>query len=231
MNIFKNNEQVFKLNVKQKANGLELLKNLEDESIDEFFFDPQYRGVLDKLSYGNEGVSRGKARSELPQMDSQTIREFLKEITRTLKGSCYLFLWVDKFHLVEGIKPWFAELPNMQCVDLITWEKARIGMGYRTRRKSEYLCVIQKKPILAKVTWTDHSIPDVWSEKVERVHAHSKPIELQTALIKATTKEGAIVCDPASGGYSVLKACQACKRNFIGCDLVYGEEEQGVGEE
>lgn len=224
MNVFKTEQQIFKLNARQKANGLDLLEQIQDGSIDEFFFDPQYRGVLDKLSYGNEGVSRGKARADLPQMTDLIIKKFLKEIERTLKDSGYLFLWVDKFQLVEGIKPWIADLTKLQCVDLITWDKARIGMGYRTRRKSEYLCVIQKKPILAKVTWTDHSIPDVWSEKVERVHAHSKPIDLQTALIRATTKEGDVICDPASGGYSVFKACQRCNRNFIGCDLVYGEE-------
>ena len=32
------------------------------------FLDPQYRGVLDHLAYGNEGVRRGAARAALPQM-------------------------------------------------------------------------------------------------------------------------------------------------------------------
>jgi len=32
-----------------------------------------------------------------------------------------------------------------------------------------------------------------------------------------------LICDPASGSYSVLAACQAAGVNFIGCDLVYGE--------
>ena len=35
--------------------GLELLKQIEDSSIALCFFDPQYRGVLDKMKYGNEG--------------------------------------------------------------------------------------------------------------------------------------------------------------------------------
>ena len=56
-----------------------------------------------------------------------------------------------------------------------------------------------------------------------KVHPHSKPIELQTALIKATTNENDVVLDPASGGYSVFQACKNCSRNFIGCDIELGE--------
>ncbi|EAJ3409394.1 site-specific DNA-methyltransferase, partial [Campylobacter coli] len=56
------------INKKNKMNGLKLLKLIDKESIKVVFFDPQYRGVLDKLSYGNEGKSRGKERSALPQM-------------------------------------------------------------------------------------------------------------------------------------------------------------------
>ena len=190
------------------------------------FFDPQYRGVLDKLSYGNEGKQRGKARSSLPQMGADTIQEFFKAIYRVLAPSGYLFLWLDKFHLVEGVRDWFKELPDMQCVDLITWNKHRMGMGYRTRRKSEYLVVIQKKPVLAKATWTIHNIPDVWDEKVTKTHAHSKPVELQKQLILAVTEAGDYVCDPASGGYSVLEACRQTGRHFIGGDIATSEEEK-----
>ena len=140
-----------------------------------------------------------------------------------LVPSGYLFLWVDKFHLCEGIKGWLTHVPTLEMVDMITWDKMRIGMGYRTRRKAEYLMVLQKAPRLAKATWTLHNIPDVWSEKVEKVHAHSKPIQLQKQLILATTEPGDLVCDPAAGGYSVLEACRQAGRTFIGGDMVYGE--------
>lgn len=212
----------FKVNHQNKCDGRELLGDIEDACIKAVFFDPQYRGVLDKLSYGNEGEQRGKARCDLEQMDTDTIIEFLHSIHRILVPSGYLFLWVDKFHLVEGVQEWFKELPDMQCVDLITWNKQKMGMGYRTRRKCEYLIVIQKKPILAKSTWSLHNIPDVWDEKVRKVHPHSKPIELQKQLILAVTNEGDYVCDPASGGYSVFDACRQTKRNFIGGDIMYG---------
>ena len=211
------------INKTHNIDGIELLKQIQNGSLKVVFFDPQYRGILDKLSYGNEGKSRGKDRSDLPQMSEDIIKSFLKEIDRVLAPSGYLFLWVDKFHLVEGINPWLANL-NMNIVDLITWNKMKIGMGYRTRRKSEYLVVIQKLPKKAKSTWVLHNIPDVWDEKVVKTHTHSKPIELQKQLILATTNERDLVCDPASGGFSVFEACKLSNRNFIGTDLVLGTE-------
>jgi len=127
-------------------------------------------------------------------------------------------LWVDKFHLCQGVQGWIRET-DLNLVDLITWDKKKMGMGYRTRRQSEYLVVFQKSPVRAKGIWTSHSIPDVWGEKTEKRHPHSKPVELQKAIIEATTEEGDFVLDPAAGGYSVYEACKATNRIFIGGDI------------
>ena len=213
----------YKMNKKNLADGIDLLGDINDCSIAATFFDPQYRGVLDKLKYGNEGKQRGKARSNLAQMDEDTIKKFIVEINRVLQASGHLFLWVDKFHLCQGVLDWF-ENTDLNLVDMIVWDKGRIGMGYRTRRKSEYLIVAQKNPVKAKACWTDHAIPDVWEEKVVKIHPHSKPIELQRRLIAATTAEGDVVLDPAAGGFSLFEACQTLGRDFIGGDIEYGED-------
>ena len=73
-------------NTRQQMDGLDLLGELSDETIPAAFFDPQYRGVLDYLSYGNEGVSRGGARSSLVQM-TDIIPDFISEMTRVLLPS------------------------------------------------------------------------------------------------------------------------------------------------
>ena len=213
----------FSMNAKNHADGLVLISDIKDSCISAVFFDPQYRGILDKLKYGNEGKLRGKSRSSLPQMDETIIIRFINGINRVLKDSGHLFLWVDKFHLCQGVLDWFHDT-NLHLVDMIVWDKGKIGMGYRTRRKSEYLIIFQKSPVKAKSCWTDHTIPDVWEEKTEKIHPHSKPIELQKRLIAATTSEGDVILDPAAGGFSVLTACEETGRNFIGSDLVYGED-------
>ena len=198
------------INTKLTIDGLELLQSLGDCSVDLCFFDPQYRGVLDKMHYGNEG-DRQKGRSVLVQMSEATIIHFIQEISRVLKPSCYLMLWIDKFHLCEGVRPWL-DSTLLQIVDLITWDKMKMGMGYRTRKQSEYLLIVQKKPIRAKGTWKLHNIRDVHSEKISqnelKAHPHSKPKALQKILIESCTNIGDLVCDPAAGSFSVLGCCK-----------------------
>lgn len=52
-------ETVYLPNFKNKADGLALMGILPDATIKTAFFDPQYRGVLDALNYGNEGKGQG----------------------------------------------------------------------------------------------------------------------------------------------------------------------------
>jgi site-specific DNA-methyltransferase (adenine-specific) len=216
------------INKKNCMDGLELLGMLDNESVDACFVDFQYRGVLDAMAYGNEG-ERQKGRALLKQMTELDIIQFLQEIARVLKPSKYAFVWVDKFHLVEGSHlKWFEPINDPEKkivpVDMITWNKGAIGMGYRSRRKSEYLLVYQTLPNLAKATWIDHSIPDVWEERIPEprskvAHPHRKPIGLLEKLINATTKQGDLVLDPCSGSFVTLAACAYGGQNFIGCDI------------
>ena len=159
-------------------------------------------------------------------MDEFTIVSFINQIDRVLKPSGYLFLWIDKFHLCEGFKHWLNDT-DLSVVDLITWDKVNIGLGYRTRRRSEHCVIIQKKPIKAKETWSIHNIPDIWPEKITKSgtdHPHLKPLDMQEKLMLATTEPGDTVIDPASGGYSVFKIAKKNNRVFIGGDIEYGKD-------
>lgn len=202
-----------------KMDGLDFVARLPDEAVPLAFLDPQYRGVLDKLAYGNEGVRRGQRRAALRQMDEATIAAFIQGIDRVLTASGHLFLWLDKFHLCSGFSAWLSGT-RLEVVDMITWDKGRMGMGYRSRRQSEHLVVLQKAPRRARGVWTAHDIPDVWRERVERGrHTHRKPVDLQARLIAAVTVPGDVVIDPAAGSFSVLEACQQGGRRFLGCDI------------
>jgi site-specific DNA-methyltransferase (adenine-specific) len=207
----------FTLDERNQADGLDLLRTLEADSFPLCIFDPQYRGVLDRQRYGNEG-SRQQERSALPQMEERQIIFFITEINRVLMPSGHLLLWVDKYHLCNGVAHWFSST-QLSTVDLLVWNKKRIGMGYRTRRVSEYCLIMQKAPLRAKGVWRSHDIPDVWDEKIDAAFTHAKPINLQIKLIEALTNTRDIVLDPAAGSFSVLVACQRTNRRFLGCDI------------
>jgi site-specific DNA-methyltransferase (adenine-specific) len=184
------------------------------------FLDPQFRELLDKQGYGNEGKQRQKARAELPPMTIDYISACCGEIMRVLRPSGYLMRWIDKFGLCSGLHRKLVDEMGYERVELIAWDSLRIGMGHRARARGDYLLIFQKPPIKAKSTWRDHGIPDRWPEKVDRrIHPHIKPIGLITRLIAATTHPGDLIVDPAAGSFIVMHAVLALNREFVGCDI------------
>ncbi len=207
-------------NARLRMDGLHFLSLLPETSIPVAFFDPQYRGVLERLKYGNEGRTRGRRRLALAQMSEKVIGNFIGAIGRVLIPSGHLFLWVDKYHLCTGIANWFDHT-DLETVDLVTWDKGTLGMGYRTRRRAEYCVVLQKIPRRAKGVWKIHNIPDVFKERPfnKAEHPHSKPVELQGQLLRAVSHRGDFIVDPAAGSFSVMQAAINYDRNFLGCDV------------
>lgn len=212
------------------GDGLLLLAQLPAESASACFFDPQYRHIMEKMKYGNEGA-RQKERAQLPQMNDEIIVKFLKAITYAMKPGGYIFFWMDKFMLAEGVHLGLLKAANenrkkkglyyIHQVDMLTWKKGRIGMGRRTRRASEFCLILQTTPKSIR-TWTNKSIPDVWEERVPNwrsKHTHTKPLQLICELIESVTQPGDLIADPCAGSFTTLDACQVTDRNFIGCDL------------
>jgi site-specific DNA-methyltransferase (adenine-specific) len=153
---------------------------LPDSSSPLVHLDPQHRGVLDHLKFGNEGA-RQRGRAALPAMSQPYIEAACREIARVLRPSGYLMQWVDTYGLCEAHHLRIADA--LKSVDLIAWDSARLGMGKRSRRRGDYLLVLQRPPVHAR-TWKDHGIPNRWPEKVDRkLHPHIKPIGLVSRLI------------------------------------------------
>ena len=211
----------YRRNTVQRGDARGLLQSLPDGCTPLVFFDPQHRENLDKLKYGNEGA-RQKERCLLPAMSTDYIDGCCHEAARTLLPSGYLMLWQNAFGLVQGHHLRLADV--LQCVDLIAWDNQHLGMGYRSRRRGDYLIVLQRPPVKAKATWRDHAIPDRWAEKIDRkIHPHVKPIGLIRRLIGAVTEPGDLVVDPAAGSFVVMHAAVELGRGFIGCDIAVSE--------
>jgi site-specific DNA-methyltransferase (adenine-specific) len=203
--------------VAQRGDAIELLRSLPDCCTPLVFFDPQHREVLNKLKFGNEGA-RQKGRAALPAMTDAYIYEVCRESARVLTPGGYLMRWMDTFGLCEA---YHLRVADVRCVDLVAWDSLRMGMGYRTRRRGDYLIVLQKAPIKAK-TWADRGIPNRWPEKVDRkVHPHMKPAGLIARLIGAVTRPGYLVVDPAAGSFVVMRVAIEMGRQFVGCDKAY----------
>jgi site-specific DNA-methyltransferase (adenine-specific) len=207
-------------NIAQQGDALELLQWLPSRSVGVGFIDPQYRGVLNKMDYGNEGKRKQIERCALPQMEDAYIDRCLRELARVLVPSGYIFLWADTFNICEAHHLRVRDV--LPCVGLLAWDNERMGMGYRLRSRGNYLLILQKEPQLAKTTWRDHSLPNRWAEKVDRkLHPHIKPIGLIKRLIAATTEPGDVVIDPCAGSFAAMHAALELGRDFFGVDITY----------
>src|SRR5262249_8125332 len=115
-----NAREPFARNIAQQGDALDLLTSLPDACAAVAFFDPQHRGVTDKLKFGNEGA-RQRGRAGLPAMTEDYIDAICIEIARALGPSGYLMLWADTFCLVEAKH---LRIPRtlLQPVDLIAWD-------------------------------------------------------------------------------------------------------------
>lgn len=210
----------FALDTANKGNGITLLRTLPDNAVKTAFFDPQYPGGVKNWTTLRESKSViHKRRAELHQMSEATIARFFRELSRVVAPSGHVFLWVDNFHVRNGIGQWL-EGTEFETVDMITWHKNKMGLGHRSRSSAEFVIVLQKKPKRVKGCWSRRDIRSVWEEKVNaKSHTHAKPMELQKALIDATTQPGDLVLDPCAGSFSVMDAALETGRRFIGCDL------------
>ncbi|KAF1685864.1 hypothetical protein B1992_10335 [Pseudoxanthomonas broegbernensis] len=235
----------FQLDTANKGNGITLLRTLPENAVKTAFFDPQYPGgVKNWKKLRAKGNNIQKRRAELPQMSEAIIERFFRELARVIAPSGHVFLWVDNFHARTGISHWI-EGTDFEIVDKIVWAKGmttaengavggsgKMGLGSRARRSSEELFVLQKLPKRVEGCWTRKNIRDVWMEKVDtKAHVHAKPMELQKALIEATTQPGDLVLDPCAGSFSVMDAAHALDRRFIGCDLGGGKRRPVIATE
>lgn len=198
--------------------GLDLLANIEPGSVQTVFFDPQYTFTREKGSI--EYSNRTRPRFDLPQMDDEKIVDFCRGIFTVLQPRGHFFLWCNMLKLTNTTAPEPAINAGFQGVDMLTWDKVKMGMGFRFRRCCEYCLVFQKPPIRVKGYWHDNGFRDIWRERVKaHDHPHRKPVALIERLILATTKENDLVVDPAAGSFATLEACIATNRNFMGCDV------------
>jgi len=208
----------FSLNTKQSREALELLTNLESNSVSLVFLDPQYEPVRNVLSANYPLYC---------QSDYQILR-ILEQIERVLRPSSFCLLWVNKTLLGNDRIPlWLLKTPALKIVDFLVWHKKNtLGLGNWLRSNAEFCFLIQKFPQTGKV-FKNRSFGNVWEEAVlppnKRKHPHQKPRELIKALIEATTEKGDLIIDPCAGSFVVLEVCQELKRNFVGCDLTFKE--------
>ena len=126
-------------NSRIKMEGLKFLKQLPDACAATAFFDPQFRGVYDKMKYGNEDTSRNAVRCETPADDGRYHHRVRARNYRVCSLLPVTFSSGWTSFTCAATSRNGADGTKLSVVDMLTWDKGRIGLGYRTRPQKRIL--------------------------------------------------------------------------------------------
>lgn len=196
--------------------AVEWLTSLESESIDLVVTDPpyesmeKYRAVGTTTRLKNSKASSNKWFNIFP---NSRFPELFEQIYRVLKKNTHFYLFCDQATAFI-VKP-MAETAGFRFWKPLVWDKKKIGMGYHYRARYEFILFFEK----GKRKINNLSIPDVLEvTRVFRGYPTEKPVELSEILIRQSTLDGQLVCDPFIGSGSVGVAAVKNNREFIGSD-------------
>ncbi|PIV50584.1 site-specific DNA-methyltransferase [Candidatus Falkowbacteria bacterium CG_4_10_14_0_2_um_filter_36_22] len=230
-----------------KADCLELLKQIPENSINMIFADPPYflsnggftvhAGKMVSVNKGKWDVTNGLKK------DFEFHLEWIKACHRVLKPGgtiwisgtyhsiyqCGFALQVSKFHILNDIA-WFKPnaSPNLSCRfftashETLIWarkdKKGKHKFNYKLMKEGNWPDDFIKKPNLQmRSVWAIY--PPKKEEKKFGKHPTQKPIDLLVRIIMASTDKGDIVLDPFTGSSTTGLAANLNDRKFIGIDL------------
>lgn len=223
------------------GNALELLKKMEEESVDVIFADPPYFLSNDGISCSSGAmVSVNKGNWDKMQYsgydDKHSFnRDWIRSCKRVLRKNGTI--WISgSYHNIYSIGM-ALEQEGFKILNNITWQKTNPAPNLACRcftHSTETVLWAKKNDKgvshffnyqLMKEDNGGKQMKDVWtgsvtkpSEKIEGKHPTQKPLYLLERIIRASTKEGELILDPFCGSSTTGVAAKRLGRMFIGID-------------
>ena len=204
------------INKIHKGDCLELLPDIEAETIDLVITDPFYgsSGRDGSVHLENDDVFGNRMSGD---SFIWFVRQYSAQLFRSTKkdSHCYIFSDWRKYKDVQIA----FETNGWELRALIVWDKGN-GMGEYWRSTHEFILFFTKsKP----KKLTHGGCMNVLKFKPIRgnnkVHSCEKPVELIKYLIEASSIKGETVLDPFAGSSPIATACIETERNFIGIEI------------
>ncbi len=200
---------------------LDFMGEIEDGSVDLAITDPAYWTLNKHRNIGTTtrlGGHKDKAKQDenmwFPTIDANDLWELMNETWRVLKPNSHAYIFGDD-ETSDYIKAYAGDM-DWRKVKRLVWDKVNQGMGYTYRARYEFIVFLEK----GNRKLNSLSIPDILTvKKVTGGYPTEKPVALMEILIKQSSKEGDLICDPFMGSGSVAVACERLGRRFIGCDI------------
>ena len=202
-----------------KGDCLDIMKNIEDRSIDLIITDVPY-----KVISGGKPKHKGQPSGILSKNDGKIFNnnnikpcEYMGELYRVLKEDTHCYIFINFINLKEMMEE--AEKVGFKLHTLLVWKKNNKTPSRWYMKNQEYILFMRKgkaKPV--KDSGIGH-ILEFNNIIGNKTHPCEKPVKLLEMLIKNSSEEGQVVFDPFMGTASLGIACLNTNRKFIGSEI------------
>ncbi len=203
----------------------ELIKELDDESVDLIITDPPY-GIEGLEGSGEKSVM--SYTTMLDETDNASIKVVIElmtslapEMNRVLKpsGHLYVFFQIRLYKELNDILGKFFEMSKVPII----WDKGRAVtpfMGYFYASSHEQVLFGHKPPRKKRLNNPGRDLLLFRPEEVKgRIHPFQKPLELIRYLINQSSNLGETVLDPFVGSGTTVIAAEILGRKGIGFEM------------
>ena len=205
-------------------NTIELMKLMEDESVDLVVTDPPYKVT----ARGNAGNSGGMMQDKL-SMKGKIFKhndikpeEYIPELYRVLKDGSHCYIMTNHVNLQEMLN--VATDCGFHFIKSLIWNKGNKIMGQFYMSQFEYILFFRKGRGKKINKCGTADILNVANKKQKgedgkNLHDTEKPVELMKILIENSSQENDVVFEPFMGIGATVVASLELNRRCIGCEL------------
>jgi len=185
---------------------LQVMKTMEDNSIDHVFTSPPYnRKRNDKYEHYDDTVVNYY----------KLIKDSIEQSLRISKGYVIFNIQKNYYNKADVFKllGTFAD----KIVEVIIWEKSNPmpAAALAITNAYEFFLILGDKPLKSNTTYTKNIITTSVNGKMPESHKAVMKQEVADWFIEKFTKEGDTVLDPFAGTGTTGVACKNLNRNYI----------------
>ena len=204
---------MIKVNKIYQGDCLEVMKKIDDNSVDCIITDPPYS--IGTTSTGNKGS----------WLDNNLIRPFFRqwflETKRVLKDDGCFYINTD-WRTYPFLYPIAVE--HLIVRNCIVWDYEWIKAGSHYRFSHEFILYGTKIENTKRTFSPSKENRDVWrippvNFTKKKKHQAEKPVELVTKCINNSTQEKDLVLDSFIGSGTTAFACKNLNRDYIGIEI------------
>lgn len=199
---------------------LEVMKNIENESIDMIAIDPPYKlasgGCKGGLKVVFNTITEEQKQSGV-MFKIPKFKDYFNELFRILKNGSHFYCMSNDKNLKDVLNE--AEKVGFKEVNILVWKKGMHTPLPYYMKNIEFIVLFRKGKARKINNMGSFALIDIKGIRGNKVHPSEKPSKLMEYLILNSSNENDTILDCFMGSGSTGVACLNANRKFIGIEL------------